>query len=41
MAMYAHPLLWVGLAIVAIARFEFIWLTLVGESSSLVLGYWL
>jgi hypothetical protein len=31
MAMYAHPLLWVGLAIVAIAKFQFIWLTLVGE----------
>jgi hypothetical protein len=33
MAMYAHPLLWVGLAIVAIAGFKFIWLTLVGKSS--------
>lgn len=30
LALYAHPLLWVGLAIVAIFRFEFIWLTLVG-----------
>jgi hypothetical protein len=32
MAMYIHPLLWVALAVVAVARFEFIWLTLVGES---------
>jgi hypothetical protein len=29
-ALYSQPLLWVGLAIVAIFRFEFIWLTLVG-----------
>ena len=39
MAMYAHPLLWVGLAIVAIARFEFIWLTLVGEFLLSILRY--
>ena len=31
MAMYAHPLLWLGLAIVAIVKLEPIWLTLVGE----------
>jgi hypothetical protein len=30
LALYSQPLLWVGLAIVAILRFEFIWLTLVG-----------
>jgi hypothetical protein len=32
-ALYSQPLLWVALAIVAIFRFEFIWLTLVGEYS--------
>jgi hypothetical protein len=32
MAMYLHPLLWVALAIVAVVKLEFIWLTLVGES---------
>lgn len=37
--MYAHPLLWVGLAIVAIVRFKFIQLTLVGEFSSSLLAY--
>ncbi|EPE29201.1 hypothetical protein GLAREA_00361 [Glarea lozoyensis ATCC 20868] len=31
LALYSQPLLWVGLALVAIIRFEFIWLTLVGE----------
>lgn len=30
LALYAQPALWVALAIVAIVRFEFIWLTLVG-----------
>jgi hypothetical protein len=30
LAMYAQPLLWVALAILAVVRFEFIWLTLVG-----------
>ena len=30
MALYSQPLLWVALAVVAIFRFEFIWLTLVG-----------
>jgi hypothetical protein len=34
-ALYSQPALWVGLAIVAIFRFEFIWLTLVGMWSSL------
>ncbi|OBT95744.1 Golgi apparatus membrane protein tvp23 [Pseudogymnoascus verrucosus] len=29
LAMYAQPCLWVGLAILAVVRFEFIWLTLV------------
>jgi ABC-type dipeptide/oligopeptide/nickel transport system permease component len=29
-ALYSQPLLWVGLAFVAIFSFEFIWLTLVG-----------
>ncbi|KFY40400.1 hypothetical protein V495_05453 [Pseudogymnoascus sp. VKM F-4514 (FW-929)] len=29
LAMYAQPLLWVALAILAVVRFEFIWLTLV------------
>jgi hypothetical protein len=31
MAMYLHPLLWVGLAIIAIVRLKFTWLILVGE----------
>jgi hypothetical protein len=29
-ALYSQPLLWVALAVVAVVRFEFIWLTLVG-----------
>jgi len=29
MAMYLHPLLWVALAVVAVVKLEFIWLTLV------------
>lgn len=32
-ALYSQPLLWVALAVVAIFKLEFIWLTLVGESS--------
>ena len=31
LALYSQPLLWVGLALIAIIKFEFIWLTLVGE----------
>lgn len=31
LAMYAQPCLWVALAVLAVVRFEFIWLTLVGE----------
>lgn len=31
LALYSQPLLWVGLAFVAIFRFEFIWLTLIGK----------
>ncbi len=31
LALYCQPALWVALAVVAIVRFEFIWLTLVGE----------
>jgi ABC-type dipeptide/oligopeptide/nickel transport system permease component len=30
MALYAEPAFWVALAIVAIVRFKFVWLTLVG-----------
>lgn len=30
LALYCQPALWIALAIVAIVRFEFIWLTLVG-----------
>ncbi len=30
LALYTQPLLWVGLAVVAIVRLEFIWLSLVG-----------
>jgi hypothetical protein len=30
MAMYVQPLLWIGLAILAMVKLEFIWLTLVG-----------
>jgi energy-coupling factor transporter transmembrane protein EcfT len=33
-ALYSQPLLWVGLAFVAIFSFEFIWLTLVGKLAS-------
>ena len=33
LALYAQPACWVGLAIIAIVRFRFIWLSLVGESS--------
>jgi hypothetical protein len=32
-ALYAQPVLWVALAILALVSFEFIWLTLVGESA--------
>lgn len=31
LALYAQPALWVALAVVAVVRLEFIWLTLVGE----------
>lgn len=31
LALYAQPGLWVALAIVAIVKLEFIWLTLVGK----------
>ena len=31
LALYAQPALWVGLAVFAIVKFEFIWLSLVGE----------
>jgi len=37
LAIYAQPLLWVGLAIVAIVRFEFIWLILVVIALSLTI----
>jgi hypothetical protein len=30
-ALYAQPVLWILLAVVALASLEFIWLTLVGE----------
>jgi hypothetical protein len=33
LALYAQPALWVALAVVAIVKFEFIWLTLVGDCS--------
>ena len=32
MALYVQPLLWIALAILAVVKLEFIWLTLVGES---------
>lgn len=32
-ALYAQPVLWILLAVVALASLEFIWLTLVGESA--------
>ncbi|KAF2085651.1 golgi apparatus membrane protein-like protein tvp23 [Saccharata proteae CBS 121410] len=32
LSLYAQPVLWVALAIVALVRFEFIWLTLIGKS---------
>jgi len=31
LALYAQPALWVGLAILALVRLKFIWLSLVGE----------
>lgn len=31
LALYAQPALWVALAVVAVVRLEFIWLTLVGK----------
>ena len=31
LALYCQPALWVALAVVAVVRLEFIWLTLVGE----------
>ena len=31
LALYVQPALWVALAVVAVVKFEFIWLTLVGE----------
>lgn len=37
-ALYSQPLLWVALAVLAIFKFEFIWLTLVGMLCSLFLG---
>lgn len=30
-ALYAQPVLWILLAVVALVSFEFIWLTLVGK----------
>ncbi|KAI9698415.1 MAG: Golgi apparatus membrane protein tvp23 [Candelina mexicana] len=33
LALYIQPLLWVGLAVVALVRFKFIWLSLVGLGS--------
>jgi hypothetical protein len=38
LALYSQPLLWVGLALIAIIRFEFIWLTLVGGLLNMLLG---
>lgn len=37
LALYVQPLLWVALAIVAIVKFEFIWLSLVGIALVLTL----
>ena len=31
LALYCQPAFWVALAVVAVVRLEFIWLTLVGE----------
>ncbi|KAF2203730.1 DUF846-domain-containing protein [Delitschia confertaspora ATCC 74209] len=39
-ALYAQPVLWVLLAIVALASLEFIWLTLVGEFGLFLLSLW-
>lgn len=35
LALYAQPVLWVVLAIVALVSLEFIWLTLVGEYTTI------
>jgi len=37
LALYVQPLLWVALAVVAIVKFEFVWLTLVGIALVLTL----
>lgn len=36
MALYSQPLIWIALALVAILKFAFIWLTLVGMFYSLL-----
>jgi hypothetical protein len=38
LALYAQPALWVALAVVAVVKFMFVWLTLVGEFLSLYLS---
>ncbi|KAK8226071.1 hypothetical protein IWZ00DRAFT_477769 [Phyllosticta capitalensis] len=39
LSLYAQPLLWIALAVVALVKFEFIWLTLIGELDSLLLRF--
>ena len=39
LAIYAQPLLWVALGIVALVKFEFIWLTLIGKHFLFVLVF--
>lgn len=38
LAVYAQPVSWVALGIVAIVKFEFIWLSLVGEYSCFIIA---
>jgi hypothetical protein len=40
-ALYAQPVLWIALAILALVGLNFIWLTLVGEFDIAVLWLWL
>ncbi len=39
LALYAQPALWVGLAVFAVVRFEFLWLGLVGMYGFLLLPF--
>lgn len=40
LALYAQPVLWVGMALLAIVNLRFIWLSLVGEFAPLCVVGW-